>query len=112
VVGESAAATRVDEPDEIAEERRIDALAALVCSDPGELEQLVDVLLRQVERRGIFTGRRRQSIARLCEPIVHGVSLVPRASGTHRSYRAKSKSGADAGSPRIDRDTGATVDIV
>lgn len=78
MVGEIAAAACVGEPDEVAEERRVYSLAALVRGDPGELEQLVDFLLCQVQGGGIFATSRRQPIARLCEPVVHGVSLVPR----------------------------------
>jgi NAD(P) transhydrogenase subunit alpha len=69
----------VGEADEIAEERRVDSFPALVGGDSGELEQLVDVGLREIERRRILPARLGEAIARLSEPVVHNGSLVPRA---------------------------------
>jgi hypothetical protein len=44
-LGQLSAMASMDEPDEVAEERRVDPLAALVGGDPGELEEFVDLRL-------------------------------------------------------------------
>ena len=49
MVGELAALPCVDEANEVAEQRRVDSLAALVCRNPRQLQKLVDLLLGQVE---------------------------------------------------------------
>jgi 3'-phosphoadenosine 5'-phosphosulfate sulfotransferase (PAPS reductase)/FAD synthetase len=94
-VGHLTARPGVHEPDEIAEQRRIRPLAALVCRDARKLEQLVDLARREVQLGWVCTGRRSEPVTGICEPVVHGGSLVSRK---------------DAGSPRIERDTWATED--
>jgi hypothetical protein len=73
--GQLAAAPPVDDADELAEERRIRALAALVGGDARELEKLVDVPLGQVEGRRVVARGRHEPVARFDEPVVHGRSL-------------------------------------
>src|SRR5919108_1292340 len=80
-VVELAAVATMDEADEVAEERRVRSLPALVCRDAGELEQLVDLVLRESECRRVLACPRREPVARFLQPVVHGRSLVPHASG-------------------------------
>jgi hypothetical protein len=44
-LGQLSAMAGMDEPDEVAEEGRVDPLAAFVGGDPGELEEFVDLRL-------------------------------------------------------------------
>ena len=70
----------VRQADEIAEERRVDPLAAHVRGQARQLEQLVDVRLRQVILRGLFLDLGGELRPRLLEPSVHGGSLDSRRS--------------------------------
>jgi hypothetical protein len=73
--GQLAAATPIHDADEIAEERRIRALAALMGCDARELEKLLDVPLRQVEGSRVFARGPREPVSHFGEPVVHGRSL-------------------------------------
>jgi hypothetical protein len=63
-LGQLSAAASMDEPDEVAEEGRVDPLAALVGGNPGQFEEFVDLRLGKVERGGILTGRGGYPVAR------------------------------------------------
>jgi hypothetical protein len=69
------AGSALDEADEVAKERCIDPLAAFVCRDPRELEQLVHVGLRELQRPGFLSGSRGGPVACASKPVVHGWSL-------------------------------------
>ncbi len=64
------------ETHEVAEERGVYPLAAVVRRDPGELEQLVDLSLGKLKALRALARRLGQPVARLTEPFVHAASLV------------------------------------
>src|SRR3954462_1775904 len=63
-VGELRPRAAPGEPDQVAEKRGVDPLAALVRRDPRELEQIVDLRLGEVERGGLLAARLRDPVAR------------------------------------------------
>jgi hypothetical protein len=73
--GQLASAPPIHDADEIAEERSIRALPALVGGDARELEELINVLLRQVEGSRVFARGHGEPVARFGKPVVHGRSL-------------------------------------
>ncbi len=60
------------DPDQVADEGGVDPLAALVRGDAGELEEIVDLLLREGIRGRLHTRLPGQPLARSDEPLVHG----------------------------------------
>ena len=64
--------------DEVAEERRVRPLAALVRGDPRELEDLVALLTGQLVLGRLVAGSGREPFPRLLQPFVHDASLVRR----------------------------------
>jgi len=56
-VRELPVAASLHQADQVTKEGRVDPLAALVRGDPGELEELVDLGLRELEGGRILTGR-------------------------------------------------------
>jgi hypothetical protein len=73
--GQLASAPPIHDADEIAEERSIRALPALVSGDARELEELINVPLRQVEGSRVFARGHGEPVARFGKPVVHGRSL-------------------------------------
>jgi hypothetical protein len=63
--GEISPSPAVDEAHEVTEQRGIRPLPALVGGGAGELEQLVDLRLREVERGRVLAASRSQPIARV-----------------------------------------------
>jgi hypothetical protein len=59
------------EADQVADERSVDALAALVRGNAGEVEELVDVLLLEGVNRGLVPAFGRELVPRLLQPVVH-----------------------------------------
>ena len=57
--------------DQVAEERRVSAVAALVRREAGDLEQLADIVVAQFEVAGFDSGHTRGGVTRRDEPGVH-----------------------------------------
>src|SRR5262245_23625364 len=77
-IAEVAAVPRVGKSHEVAEERRVRPLAALVRGNPRELEQLVHLAAREVVVGDFPAHGRDQPRACLLQPAVHCRSLEPR----------------------------------
>jgi NAD(P) transhydrogenase subunit alpha len=68
---EISALPAMDEADEVADEGRIRPLAALVGGDARQLEQLVDLLLRQLETGRVLAALGGEAVACARKPLVH-----------------------------------------
>lgn len=66
--------------DQVADQRCVDALAALVRGNAGEVEELVDVLLFEGVDRRLVPAFGREVVPRLLQPVVHAQepTLEPR----------------------------------
>src|SRR5438034_2476287 len=59
-------------PNEVAEQRRVRAIAADVCRDPREVEQRPSLFIRELELGGVDAGCFREGVARVAQPGIHG----------------------------------------
>ena len=59
------------EADQVADQRGVDALAALVGGNAGEVEELVDVFLLERVDRGRVPACGREVVPRLLQPVLH-----------------------------------------
>ena len=64
------------EPDEIAGERRVCAVAAVVCGDAGEVEEHAHVVVGEVVARHVVVDSVSQAGTRNCKPFVHATTLL------------------------------------
>ncbi len=71
-VVELAAVPALRDPYEVADERRVRPLAALVRGDPGERKEVVDVFLGQRVLRGVGAHLAREPIDGGVQPRIHG----------------------------------------
>jgi hypothetical protein len=71
-VDEVAPVAPVREPDEVGKERGVDPLTALVRRDPCQLQDLVDVRLRQEIVAGAVADTLGEAACRVDQPLVHG----------------------------------------
>ena len=85
-IGQIAAATRMGEADQVADQGSIRALPALVGRDASELEQFLAFQGGEIQHSRVHASASREAVPRLSEPVVHSWSLDLRG---HESGGAK-----------------------